>query len=373
MPSRAPASPQEIQTETTVAEALKRSARPLALVSVLLGAATFAVLATVAPNYVSAFPEKVQLSVLMAVAGLMFGSALVVVVTLFRRGPAQERSTPPVAQPKRAEPALLKEEPLLSEMPDAGAVHSAEQADASIAQHAFQDSSNVTATQDGAPASPAYVEINSLAARLKARRPSGGGHRALITGVSEAVDTFEAARDLAEALADSGAQTILIDWSPSGKGFAHAKGLDTRTGWNALMRGEARFDDMIQRLPGTRAHAIASGNALRDGGANLDVDVLNLALDALDEVYDHIVVTASHDEARALFECIEGRFDAGIAVVTDGEVDTGENGASAFLGFEVADIDILRFRHAEKAASASPIAQRIARATRAREPAAQRA
>ncbi len=52
MPSRAPASPDEIQM-SSVFDALKRSARWLLLLSVLLGAATFGVLSMMAPRYQS--------------------------------------------------------------------------------------------------------------------------------------------------------------------------------------------------------------------------------------------------------------------------------------------------------------------------------
>ncbi len=40
---------------------------------------------------------------------------------------------------------------------------------------------------------------------------------------------------------------------------------------------------------------------------DIDPDQMNLILDALDEAYDHIVVVGRHDEARKLFEAIEGR------------------------------------------------------------------
>jgi hypothetical protein len=148
--------------------------------------------------------------------------------------------------------------------------------------------------------------------------------------------------------------------------------LDVSAGLNDLLTGEASFDDIIQRLPGTSAHAIASGGGMYNSEAGIDPDQLNLVLDALDEAYDHIVVAGRHDEARKLFEAIEGRFDAGITVASlHRQAHVSEDRAGTFLGFEVADIDIIQFVRRE--AVAPPVTQRIMRATQQREPMARRA
>lgn len=374
MPSRAPASPKDVQTTTIVAGALKRRGRPLVLLSIFLGVATFACLPILARSSVATPVERVQLSVLIAIVGLMFGAAAIAAAALLRdrsTGGDSERS---VSGRKRSETASQSKARPFDEMPNSEAGVLIQPARVPIAPPASGDlhvaPPDFAEPRESVRPLPAFVEMEALASRLTARRPSIGGHRALITGASAATIPFDEARELAKSLAESGAQTILIDWSPSGEGFARTMGLDTRNGWNALMDGEARFDDIIQRLPGTRAHVIASGNALRDGSARLDADLLNVALDALDEVYDHIIVTARHDEARALFECIEGRFDAGIAVAADSDAEAVQNDGCTFLGFEVADIDILRYQQPERAATAPPVVERIARATRAREPVA---
>jgi hypothetical protein len=145
-------------------------------------------------------------------------------------------------------------------------------------------------------------------------------------------------------------------------------GLGT-SGMNGLLRGEARFEDVIQRIPGSAAHTIASGIMLDVPPAGLDADQLNLILDALDEAYDHIVVAGRYDEARRLFETIEGRFDAGILVAAPGRhPPVLDELPGTFLGFEVADIDVIRYerRATEEAKAAPPVAQRIARATQQR-------
>jgi succinoglycan biosynthesis transport protein ExoP len=131
---------------------------------------------------------------------------------------------------------------------------------------------------------------------------------------------------------------------------------------NDLLRGDASFEEIIQRLPGCAVHAIACGRAFEPADGGADSDQLNLVLDALDEAYEHIVVVGRHDEAQNLFEAIEGRFDAGIIVAEPRRrVQNLEDSPVTFLGFQVADIDIIRFERS--ASAAQPVNQRIARAT----------
>jgi Mrp family chromosome partitioning ATPase len=206
-------------------------------------------------------------------------------------------------------------------------------------------------------------EISALASRLSEKRPADSGHRTLLTGHTDAIDVTKETLDLVKTLSERGVQTILIDWSPRGNGMAREIGLDADVGINDLLRGDAGFGEAIQRLSGTNVHAIASGKALESEAMAIDPDQINLVLDALDEAYDHIVVAGPHDEARKLFETIEGRFDAGVVVVEPRErAPVLDDPAGTFLGFEVADIDVIRFER--KASDSVPIQQRIARATR---------
>ncbi len=327
------------------------------------------ILSKAVPNAVPAYPKKIELSVVAGAAFALFAVAWIVVTTALRGLPKRQPEKPSASH---ADAPAPKPEPLLETKPEI--------ADEPILAENISEPVELPAEPDDIAAvssamthdqSTAFTEIEKLALRLKAQRPSGGGHRTLITSESEDVIPYEQALELAKVLAGCGAQTILIDWSPGGKGFAKAAGVEASVGWNDLLQGRATFDDIIHRLPGSRAQVIASGVALPYGGRKLDADLLNLALDALDEVYDHIVVTGRHNEARALFECIEGRFDAGITVEPNGDGTSSPSDATTFLSFDVTDIDILHYRRPEPPVSA--MAQRIARATRARELAVQHA
>ena len=113
-----------------------------------------------------------------------------------------------------------------------------------------------------------------------------------------------------------------------------------------LLDGRATFEDVIRRLPDAEVHVVPCGSA-KPSGKDLNPDRINLVLDALDEAYDHIVVTGEHALIRDLFQAIQGRFDAGV-VIADPRYPTaaGEAGDGIFLGFQVTEIDVLRIDRA---------------------------
>ena len=165
--------------------------------------------------------------------------------------------------------------------------------------------------------------------------------------------------ELVQELSDRGLAAILVDWSPDGSGLASKLGLSRTPGISELLAGAAKFEDVVQRLQDSDAHVIAAGAAQQYSPEGPDPDQLNLVLDALDEAYAHIVVVGPHDAARLLFEAIEGRFDAGITV-SDGKrrVTVIQDPPGTFLGYEVADIEIIRYERKDSGALAG---QRIIR------------
>lgn len=309
------------------------------------------------PESVPVFPRKGGLSALIAIASLMFGTAWVVTKALFRearRGSQTMMSRQETKSARlRPEPAFPPyREPVLSEIVDDEIVN-----DAPAPPLPRREPQRPTAV---APASAS--DVGALVLRLMQQRPQSGGHRTMLTGENENIDASKEALELVKALAQSGEQVILVDWNPDGQDLASSIGLNPGAGLNDLMRGEANFGDIIQRMPGSDAHAIASGNSLDQPVEAVDADQLNLVLDALDEAYDYIVVTGRHDAARQLFETIEGRFDTGIVVAEPRkQAQVIDDPADTFLGFEVADIDIVRFER--RVPEAPPVQQRIARAT----------
>jgi uncharacterized protein involved in exopolysaccharide biosynthesis len=283
------------------------------------------------PSSVPSFPKRLPYAALVAVAIFLFGIAIVVTRALFAAA-----RTP---QPKVAwSPAA------------ADLVRSGPQAAASAAEPSAAKSVGAVTTVDSAA---------DLAHQLLGRPSDMGGFRTLITGEADAVEAGSDGVDLAMSLAEAGADVILVDWSPDGEGVSEAIGARKQPGINELLQGEAKFEDVVARVPASSAHLIAAGAAARDEEALLDPDQLNLVLDALDTAYDHIVIVGKTREARALFEAIQGRFDAGV-IVADGKRRASRlpDAPGMFLGFEVADIELFRL---ERPASARLAEERLAR------------
>lgn len=201
-----------------------------------------------------------------------------------------------------------------------------------------------------APAAAQFTVLSSTgdAARHVATLASARrGYRTLLVG--DGADIASEAHDFVSTLASSGHRSVLVDWSRDGKGVATSLGLlPAQPGINDLLAGHATFEDVIARLPDSDAHVVSCGSPARLG-APLDPDWINLVLDALDEAYDHIVVVSRLEPARALFEVIEGRFDAGI-VMSDGRSQGASINAApgVFLGFEVADIHVVELDVAQR-------------------------
>lgn len=299
---------------------------------------------------VPVFPKKGSYAALAAAATLLLGVAWVITRALLigaRQGhtagshPSRRASdqgsagTAPSAARRVVQKADEEPQPAVAE--PARATPSRTAAEISLDRSALGEVSEI-------------ATVARLARRLCDLAPQKGGFRTLLAGETNLIDASAEAIELAEELVREGHQVIVIDWSTSGRGFARRVGLTPAPGIVDLMLGEASFEEAIQSLPGSQAHAIASGRSLDpDGPAEqLDDERLNLLLDALDEAYDHIVVAATYDEARILFETIQGRFDAGVIV---GEAKRSAKVLSdppgTFLGFEVTDIDLVRLARGE--------------------------
>jgi MinD-like ATPase involved in chromosome partitioning or flagellar assembly len=150
--------------------------------------------------------------------------------------------------------------------------------------------------------------------------------------------------ETAAQLTENGKQTLIIDWSLDGTGISRTLSIPNAPGFVELLTSKASFADVVRWVPGSKTHFIPSGWAIAGGPDSLDGDQLNLILDALDEAYDHIIVVGKYESARAIFEAIQGRFDAGVVVSDENDAQRVlDDPPDTFLGFEVADIELIRF------------------------------
>ncbi len=196
----------------------------------------------------------------------------------------------------------------------------------------------------GTSGMPLIVDtVSGLADQLRVLAPGAGGFRTLLTCETGELDPADEAVELVNELAGAGAEVLLIDWSLDGRGVAEKTGVLSWPGLSEVLQGKAKFDDVVVRVPGSEAYFIPSGAGATIPAALLDPGQVNLALDALDTAYDHIVVVGKHAAARDLFETIEGRFDAGV-IVMEGRRRAGvfPDPPGTFLGFHVIDVELLR-------------------------------
>jgi MinD-like ATPase involved in chromosome partitioning or flagellar assembly len=149
------------------------------------------------------------------------------------------------------------------------------------------------------------------------------------------------AASLGKALAAKGQTVILIDWAPAGGGIAEALGHASVPGMLDLVAGRVKFEDVVGALGQSGAHLIPAGSSLA-AGEIIDPNHVNFVLDALDGVYDQIIVASREEAARHLFEAIEGRFDCGITVVSAEGAPLLVD-AQTFLGYDVDGIELMRY------------------------------
>lgn len=116
------------------------------------------------------------------------------------------------------------------------------------------------------------------------------GHAPLVLVLDGAEPGEASPRALAQLLSER-SRCILVDLASDGR---------DRAGFSELLAGEAMFSDIITREEDSRLHEIAPGRAGR-AAVLAAPDIVDVALDALCETYDWVLVaTASTDEAEVL-------------------------------------------------------------------------
>ena len=185
---------------------------------------------------------------------------------------------------------------------------------------------------------PDLLSAAEAAAAIAACNKDARGFRVLVAPAFGSENGVREALALATALAERKRRVVLMGWAGSGDALGNLAGVAPTVGVAQLLAGTASLEDAVQTLPSGGLDVITAGTG---GGGPVDGDSAAMVLDALDEIYDFIVVCGPPDVATALFAAVQGRFDAGI-VLSDVAVATSQNGTAAhFLGFDVPDFTVL--------------------------------
>ena len=314
------------------------------------------VLSPAYPSSVAVFPKKGAMTAVAALAAFVLGLA-VTVLTAVAKGarstgtngaPRQMRSRKgDMFGPIGADAPSLAGAPVLSASGSSAAKAATTAAVTAVAvvsaaARADEVPAKAEPVADVLEMTPVGVGLaDDLLAHLLERTPEKGGYRTLIAGSTRDVDATGIAIAVSKGLANAGQPVMLVEWTYGKALVARQVGLDKAPGLAELISGAATFENVIACIPDTECHFIPSGDTLAEAAPTMDPDQLNLVLDALDEAYAHIVIVGEHDSVRHLFETIQGRCDAGVLVGT-GQTAALRDPEGTFLGFEVADIDIIR-------------------------------
>lgn len=308
-------------------------------------------IAPATPTSVPVYPKKLPWSALVALATFLLGLALAVLGAAAAGarsgGTPRHGSKPTDRGSARSAPASAAAAPVLTKtlMPHVAGAGASGREEPEFAAA-------------GLPPVQTVASAEALISHIVESTPERGGYRSMVAPETEGAHSFAVAVRLAKGLAAARQPTLLVEWTEAGSPLAAEFGLAASPGLAELIAGDATFEDVITTVPGSQCHFLPAGAGLAHVAAARDADQVNLILDALDEAYAHIVVTGDHDSVRQLFETIEGRFDAGI-IVTDPDAPalTLRDPEGTFLGFEVADIQLLRI--AEPRAAKGGIGLRI--------------
>lgn len=154
------------------------------------------------------------------------------------------------------------------------------------------------------------------------------------------------ARDLAALLAQR-CRCILVDLTEDEE--------HDEPGFSELLAGEALFSDIIARAPGSRLHRIGPGRAGRLAVLAAP-DLVDIALDALCETYDWVLVAAASSDDGTSLAPVARRAQGGF--VMSGQVGNGHALEAAYRLSELTEAPVTLVLDAEH----DPAAMRSARA-----------
>jgi succinoglycan biosynthesis transport protein ExoP len=227
------------------------------------------------------FPKKLPTMLVATLATFLVALAAVVSRELLNGGsPAPAEDAPRRKAPGRVEPAVGKSEDEDEEVEAAAPPRRRERIAGLLTHGGRIGQLHLDLTDPDAGAAELAACINK----------ASEGHAPLVLVLDGAEPGEASPRALAQLLSER-SRCILVDLASDGR---------DRAGFSELLAGEAMFSDIITREEDSRLHEIAPGRAGR-AAVLAAPDIVDVALDALCETYDWVLVaTASTDEAEVL-------------------------------------------------------------------------
>ncbi|RXT56603.1 hypothetical protein B6S44_05965 [Bosea sp. Tri-44] len=228
------------------------------------------------------FPKKLPTMLVATLATFLVALAAVVSRELLNGGsPAPAEDAPRRKAPGRVEPAVGASEDEDGEGEVAAPPPRRRERIAGLLTHGGRIGQlNLDLTDPDAGAAELAASVNK----------ASEGHAPLVLVLDGAEPGEASPRALAQLLSER-SRCILVDLASDSR---------DRAGFSELLAGEAMFSDIITREEDSRLHEIAPGRAGR-AAVLAAPDIVDVALDALCETYDWVLVAAaSTDEAEVL-------------------------------------------------------------------------
>jgi polysaccharide biosynthesis transport protein len=186
-------------------------------------------------------------------------------------------------------------------------------------------------------------DLDDIARRLVDRANGQPGYRTLITGEEDGLDTTTQALELARRLVVTGKRVVLVDWSAAAKPISSVLSIPRTPGIRELIANEVPFENALHVIDEAGLHVIAAGKPRTESESPSEIEGIHLVLEALDESYDHVVVTAELPVAKRLFSLVDGGFDAGLLMARPSALGEPDRVEPGFLGFAAPEMDVIRF------------------------------
>jgi hypothetical protein len=123
-------------------------------------------------------------------------------------------------------------------------------------------------------------------------------------------------------------------------------------GFSELLAGEALFSDIIMRASGSRLHRIGPGRAGR-AAVLAAADLVDVALDALCETYDWVLVACASNDDAAMLAPVARRAQAGL--VMSGQVGNGHALETAYRLSEMTEAPVTLILDPEEGVPMAPV------------------
>ncbi len=147
------------------------------------------------------------------------------------------------------------------------------------------------------PAQTAAAAIDALAGALKA--DGEAGRRVLVVGAAREVGTTLTAIALARSLARH-SRVVLVDLAFASPNIDVISSIPDAPGIADLVRGAASFGDIITRDRYSRLHLVATGTLDGDAARLMESHMLQSAIEALAQSYNHLVIDAGAQTGLSL-------------------------------------------------------------------------